>query len=46
LKTRQIGKSLTFVYLFILTVANWNWGFLQADSVTARMGRGRIKCRG
>jgi cellulose synthase/poly-beta-1,6-N-acetylglucosamine synthase-like glycosyltransferase len=43
LKTRQFGKSLTFVYLFILTMANWNWGFLQADSVIARSSGNKIE---
>ena len=32
LKTRDVGKSLRFFHLFIVTIVNWNWGFLQADS--------------
>ncbi|MBI4962248.1 MAG: glycosyltransferase [Desulfomonile tiedjei] len=46
LKSRRIGKSLRFLYLFIITMVNWNWGFFQADSSTDRKGRPRIKCRG
>jgi cellulose synthase/poly-beta-1,6-N-acetylglucosamine synthase-like glycosyltransferase len=45
-KTRRVRKSLTFVYLFAITMANWNWGFLQADSAMGRRGRSRVKCRG
>ena len=28
-KTGSIGKSLLFTYLFMLTVAHWNWGFFR-----------------
>jgi len=46
LKTRQIGKSLLFVYLFIVTMVNWNWGFFKSEGVAGRRGRGGMKCRG